>query len=132
MKEFPNAHLVGFKAPPFVDLQQRNENNIIKNDLIEINKLKPDIIWIGISTVKQDFLMYNHLKYLDQGIMIGVGAVFLYMAGVIKKGPEWVKQLGLRWILRLIQEPKRLWRSTLPSGIFFLYLVLKELFSKKR
>jgi N-acetylglucosaminyldiphosphoundecaprenol N-acetyl-beta-D-mannosaminyltransferase len=61
--------------------------------------------------------------------MLGVGAVFLYMAGTIKKGPEFLKRLGLRWVLRIIQEPKRLFLSTLPSIFFFIKLVAIEIFT---
>ena len=53
--------------------------------------------------------------------MLGVGAVLLYHADIIKKGPEWIKKIGMRWILRLIQEPLRLCKSTLPSILYFLY-----------
>lgn len=131
-QEFPDANILGYKAPPFVNTDEIFPNTAIMHDFREINNLKPDLIWIGISTVKQDLMMHYYINYLDQGLMLGVGGVFLYMSGDIKKGPEWIKRLGLRWILRLLQEPRRLWRSTLPSGGFFIYLVFKELISKKR
>lgn len=128
---FPQAKILGYKAPPFISVNEIFPNSIISQDIQIINRLKPNIIWVGISHVKQDFLMCHYSKYLNQGLMIGVGAVFLYMTGVIKKGPEWIKRLGLRWLIRLLQEPRRLWRSTVPSGMFFIYLVCKELLRKK-
>ena len=130
--EFPNAKVLGYKAPPFVEIHEIFPNSIISNDIKEINKMKPDVIWIGISNIKQDYLMYHYSKYLSQGLMIGVGAVFLYMTGEVNKGPEWIKRLGLRWVLRLFQEPKRQWKAIIPSITFFIYLVFKELLSKKR
>ena len=56
--------------------------------MIFINSLKPNIIWIGIGGWKQDILMNNYLKYLDSGLMIGVGAVFDIFSGEIKHSPH--------------------------------------------
>lgn len=128
--KYPNSKVLGYKSPPFIDLDEIEKSSKIKEDILDINKLKPDLIWIGISTVKQDYLMYYHIKQLNHGLMFGVGAVFLYMAGTVKKGPEWVKKLGLRWVLRLIQEPKRLFKSTFPSILFFLKLVSLDILKK--
>lgn len=105
--KFPKAKILGLKAPPFITMQEVYPNNQIKEDFEEINQFKPDIIWVGISTPKQDCLMYNYKSYLDKGILIGVGAVFLYQAEVMNKGPEILKKLALRWLYKLLQEPKK-------------------------
>lgn len=131
-RRYPSAKVLGYKSPPFLDMDEFKNNTIVAEDIKYINSLKVDLIWIGISTMKQDYLMYYHFKSLDHGLMLGVGAVFLYMAGTIKKGPEFIKRLGLRWIVRVIQEPRRLFISTLPSILFFLKLVLKEVFSTSK
>jgi N-acetylglucosaminyldiphosphoundecaprenol N-acetyl-beta-D-mannosaminyltransferase len=128
--KYPKANVLGYLSPPYLSLEEIYPNEIIIEQIKYINSLKPDLIWIGISTVKQDFLMSRYLKYLNHGLMLGVGAVFLYMAGIINKGPEWIKKLGLRWIIRLIQEPKRLWKSTVPSLLFFIKLATKEFLYK--
>ena len=74
--------------------------------------------------------MKYHVNSLDKSIMIGVGAVFLYQAGIINPGPQWIKNLGMRWLLRILQEPVRLIRSTVPSLLHFLYLAFKAHFLK--
>lgn len=106
-EEFPNAKILGFKSPPFV-----NENDIcnhqeIESDLKLISELKPDLIWIGIGSPKQDMLMYYHNLNSEGTIMLGVGAVFDYFAGTAFMGPEWLKKIGLRWFYHLIKDPKR-------------------------
>ena len=98
LKKHPNSNILGFKAPPFVELHEIKSNKIIIKDFKAINKAKPNIVWIGISTIKQDFLMKYHVNSLDNSIMIGVGAVFLYQAGIINPGPQWIKNLGMRWL----------------------------------
>jgi N-acetylglucosaminyldiphosphoundecaprenol N-acetyl-beta-D-mannosaminyltransferase len=127
--EYPSAKILGFKSPPFVSVENIQGNKIILNDIKTINFLKPDIIWIGISSPKQDYLMYNFFNYLDHGIMIGVGGVFDYIAGTHKISPEWIKKIGLRWLFRLLQNPKRLWRKYYNTFIILTKLFLKKIFS---
>jgi N-acetylglucosaminyldiphosphoundecaprenol N-acetyl-beta-D-mannosaminyltransferase len=85
-----------------------------ETELVEmVRLLRPDIIWVGLSTPKQDLFMSRYLPLLDTTLMIGVGAAFLYHTGKIRDSPTWVKQAGLQWLHRLIQEPSRLWRRYL-------------------
>lgn len=126
-KDFPDAKVIGYSSPPFVKIEDIKDSEQIKNDILHINQLKPDLIWIGISNLKQDVLMHHFVKELDQGLMLGVGAVFLYMSGEVKKGPEWVKKLGLRWLIRVIQEPRKEWKKTVPSVLIFIKLFFLEL-----
>lgn len=127
--QYPSAKVLGYKSPPMVSVEEIYPNSIIEADIREISALKPDLIWIGISNIKQDYLMYNYLKFFDHGLMLGVGAVFLYFADKVKRGPMWLKKLGLRWVYRLIQEPKKEFKKTVPSTLFFVFLVLLEIVS---
>jgi len=127
--KFPRANVLGYKAPPFVKINEIENNQTIRNDIDEINKLQPDIIWIGISSPKQDILMNKYYNKLNKGLMIGVGAVFNYIAETYKISPEWMKRLSIRWIHRLIQEP-RLWKRYLFGNIYFIFLIIKELLIK--
>jgi len=122
-----NAKILGYKAPPFVDIDEITMSEQLSKDFKEINKVKPDFIWIGISSPKQDYLMNFYVNHIDHGVLIGVGAVFLYQAGLINKGPEWIKKLGLRWFVRFIQEPVRMWeKKSIQNSIYFIYLIIKH------
>jgi N-acetylglucosaminyldiphosphoundecaprenol N-acetyl-beta-D-mannosaminyltransferase len=126
--EVPTCRIVGFNSPPFEDLQNIEENNAIREDIARINLLRPDIIWIGISSPKQDYLMYHHYRLLEHGIMIGVGGVFDYLAGTHKISPEWIKKAGFRWLFRLLQDPGRLWNKYYRSFAFVIkYMIAKFL-----
>jgi len=127
--EFPNSKILGYKAPPQVELNNINANIKIDQDIKFIKELKPDIIWIGISSPKQDLLMHYFHNKLDRGIMIGIGGVFDYLAGVVKISPEWIKKLSLRWLYRFIQDPKRFFKKNL-SNFSFLSSLILERFSK--
>lgn len=125
--KFPNAKILGFKAPPFVQLEEIYHNKQIVEDFKKISSLGPDYIWVGISTPKQDFLMHHYVKHLEKGVMFGVGAVLLYHSGAEKKGPEFLKKLGLRWLLRVIKNPGRIkQRKVFYNLIFVIKLVVKH------
>lgn len=106
--EHPKAKVLGYGSPPFHPLEFFKEGNILNEAIKRINELSPDLIWVGISSPKQDFLLKHHLKHFDRGLMLGVGGVFDYLSGEVKKSPEWIKKMGFRWLWRLCQEPKRL------------------------
>ncbi len=129
-KDFPNIKIKGYKAPPFLSFDDIAKSKVIMNDINEINKLKPHIVWIGIGSPKQDTLMYNFNKHLDYGIMVGVGAVFNYLSKDVKVSPEWMKKLSIRWVYRLFQEPKRTFGKLINSFPVFIYLILKEILVK--
>lgn len=120
-KEFPNARILGFKSPPFVATSEIAVNQQIKLDMEQINTLQPNIVWIGISSPKQDYLMYHYHHQLNRSLMLGVGGVFLYFADETLKSPEWVKKMGLRWAYRLMKEPKRLWPKYYETIRFFFH-----------
>lgn len=108
-QQFPQARILGFKAPPFIDTKAIAGSTQIASDMAEINALQPDLVWIGISSPKQDYLMHHYCQRLDKSLLLGIGGVFLYLADESLKSPEWIKKLGLRWAYRLLKEPKRLW-----------------------
>ena len=133
--QFPNARILGFKSPPFVSTKEISTHPQIAEDIAAINRLKPDLVWIGISSPKQDYLMHAFHQQLDKSLMMGVGGVFLYLSDESLKSPEWVKKAGLRWAYRLSKEPKRLWPKYYATGRFLVRhspFFLKLLVSKKK
>ena len=92
------------QAVPVHELEEESISETQK-DIMQIKLQKPDIVWIGLGGEKQTLLMYNYHEKLGCGLMIGVGAVFDYFVGNIHLSPNWVKNIGLRWLYRLIQQP---------------------------
>jgi N-acetylglucosaminyldiphosphoundecaprenol N-acetyl-beta-D-mannosaminyltransferase len=126
--QYPRVKIVGTYTPPFRTMNAEEEANFAEM----IASLRPDIIWVGMSTPKQDFFMSHYLPKLDTSLMIGVGAAFLFHTGRIRDSPTWIKQAGLQWLHRLIQEPRRLWkRYLLCNGRFLVNILLKVTGLKK-
>ena len=120
---FPSLNIAGIYSPPFRELTKNEDNEIIEN----INKCKPDFVWVGLGAPKQELWMYNHLDKIH-GLMIGVGAGFDYFAKNIKRAPLWMQKLSLEWLYRLVQDPKRLWKRYLIYNTRFIFLLIKDLF----
>jgi N-acetylglucosaminyldiphosphoundecaprenol N-acetyl-beta-D-mannosaminyltransferase len=97
-----------------------------------VARTKPDIIWVGMGTPTQDLFMAKYLPLLNTSVMIGVGAAFLYHTGRLRDSPRWVKQAGLQWVDRLIQEPRRLWKRYLVGNPKFIALLAMQLAGLKR
>lgn len=119
---YPGINIVGTYSPPFRPLTPQEEVDLQH----QIETLKPDILWCGISTPKQERFMSRYIHILPVRLMIGVGAAFDLNAGLLKDSPIWVQRCGLQWAHRLIQEPQRLWRRYLLNIPRFLYLCLLQ------
>ena len=119
--EFPDINILGYTCPPFLDLEKLLSDDYI-NDL---KSQSPDIIWISLGFPKQEQFI-NKLKdeiSLDSNF-VGIGAVFEWVAGTKLKAPEIFANLGLEWIFRLFQEPKRLYkRYFVDNTLFIIYFI---------
>jgi N-acetylglucosaminyldiphosphoundecaprenol N-acetyl-beta-D-mannosaminyltransferase len=127
LRRFPWAKITGTYTPPFRAMTAIEEREFAAT----VGSLQPDIIWVGLSTPKQERFMARYLPMLDTKLMIGVGAAFLFHTGAIKDSPEWIKRAGLQWLHRLLQEPSRLWRRYLLNNPFFLYYALLQIIGLK-
>ena len=114
-RDYPGIQIAGMYAPPFRALTPQEDAQIVA----KINESRPDFIWIGLGAPKQEEWMYQHMGQL-QGVLIGVGAGFDYLAGYIKRAPRWMQRMSLEWLYRLLQDPKRLWRRYFTSNVKFI------------
>lgn len=106
---YPGINIVGTYSPPFRPLTPQEDTQLKE----QLEHLKPDILWCGISTPKQERFMARYIHTLPVKLMVGVGAAFDLNSGLLKDSPLWVQRCGLQWAHRLIQEPRRLWRRYL-------------------
>lgn len=97
-----------------------------------VRTLKPDIIWVGISTPKQERFMAHYLPMLDTTLMVGVGAAFLFHTDAIRDSPAWVKRAGMQWLHRFLQEPTRLWKRYLRNNPLFIIYAFLQIIGWKR
>jgi N-acetylglucosaminyldiphosphoundecaprenol N-acetyl-beta-D-mannosaminyltransferase len=115
----PGLQVVGTYSPPFRGLTEREDEELIQR----INHAAPDIVWVGLSTPKQERWMAAHVARLHAAALIGVGAAFDFHAGLKRQAPRWMQRTGLEWCFRLLTEPRRLWRRYLVNNSLFAWRV---------
>jgi N-acetylglucosaminyldiphosphoundecaprenol N-acetyl-beta-D-mannosaminyltransferase len=122
-ERFPHIKIVGTYTPPFGPMSTEQEREFVRM----VKELHPDILWVGISTPKQERFMAQYLPLLDTRLMFGVGAAFDYHTGRIQDCAEWIKQCGLQWLHRLLQDPRHLWKRYLLNNPAFVYAIALQL-----
>lgn len=125
VKAYPRLRIVGMYAPPFRPLSEEEDREIVER----INAAKPDFIWVALGAPKQEIWMYEHKNRVN-GLMLGVGAAFDFMAGTVKRAPLWMQKLCLEWVFRIMQDPKRMLPRYLNTNFSFLYHVCRESMEK--
>ncbi|HWR14700.1 MAG TPA: WecB/TagA/CpsF family glycosyltransferase [Terriglobales bacterium] len=120
--------IVGTYTPPFRPLNAEEFQQLVTL----VRRLKPDIIWVGLSTPKQEQFMRESLPFLDTTLMIGVGAAFDFLTGRINDSPDWLKKCGMQWAHRLAQDPRRLWKRYMFNNPRFLCALALQAFKGKR
>jgi N-acetylglucosaminyldiphosphoundecaprenol N-acetyl-beta-D-mannosaminyltransferase len=127
MQDRYGIRVAGTYCPPFRPLTEAEDREVV--DLI--NSSKADVVWVGLSTPKQETWMYEHRDKLRVPVMFGVGAAFDLNTGRLTQAPRWMRENGLEWLFRLAAEPRRLWRRYLVMGPIFAWNVSLELLGLK-
>ncbi len=114
---------VGTYSPPFRPLTDEEKVEVDRR----IQAAAPDVVWVGLSTPKQERWMFEHRSRLVVPVLAGVGAAFDFIAGTAKQAPAWMQENGLEWLFRLTHQPRRLWRRYIVLGSKFAWNVSLEL-----
>lgn len=127
-EQFPGLVVAGTYTPPFRPLTPEEDAEVVER----INRAAPDVLWVGLSTPKQERWMAEHRDRLRVPVMVGVGAAFDIHTGRVRQAPRWMRESGLEWFYRLAQEPRRLWRRYILLGSYFVWNVSLELLGLRR
>lgn len=126
--QFPGLLIAGVYTPPFRPLTREEEDSLFES----IAQSGADIVWVGLSTPKQEKFMASVLGRMPASVMIGVGAAFDFHSGRKQQAPVWMRQSGLEWLFRLITEPRRLWKRYLKNNPSFVLRVLAQSLGLRR
>ena len=121
-RRHPGIEIVGGYSPPFRQLTVDEEDAIAD----QINEARPDVLWVGIGVPKQEKWMAHMRDRLVSPLLVGVGAAFDFHADLVPQAPNWMQTLGLEWLYRLIQEPRRLWKRYLRYNPRFVAGFLRQ------
>jgi N-acetylglucosaminyldiphosphoundecaprenol N-acetyl-beta-D-mannosaminyltransferase len=116
---FPGLVVSGVFSPPFRPTTEAEDLAIAA----VINRSRPDFVWVGLGTPKQERWMYRFRKLLNAPILISVGSAFDYFSEEKRQAPRALQRIGLEWLFRLVYEPRRLWPRYSRVIPGFLYLL---------
>ena len=116
VERFPKLQVAGIYQPPFRPLDSAEQ--AVLQETIRLTR--PDVVWVGLSTPKQERFMAEYLPKLEVTLMFGVGAAFDFLAGKVRQAPRWMQRSGLEWLFRLCCEPRRLWKRYFKNNPLFV------------
>ena len=125
VQAYPNINISGYLTPPLGHISE-NELYSVKERVINSGT---SILWIGLGTPKQDYLVDWFTKNTNL-VTIPIGAVFDFSSGKVAEAPEFFRASGFEWLYRLMQEPRRLWRRYTLNSMHFVYLYLRNFLQK--
>jgi N-acetylglucosaminyldiphosphoundecaprenol N-acetyl-beta-D-mannosaminyltransferase len=94
--------------------------------IAQVDRVAPNIFWIGLSTPKQELFMHEYFGKLNATVMIGVGAAFDFHTDRVRQAPRWMMRAGLEWLFRLFTEPRRLGPRYLRNNPAFIWHILLQ------
>jgi len=127
-QERHSIRIAGTYCPPFRALTEKEQDDVVST----IQAAKPDVLWVGLSTPKQERWMDEYKNKLQVPVLLGVGAAFDLNTGRLKQAPRWMRENGLEWLFRLLAEPRRLWKRYLVQGSKFAWCVGLELLGLRK
>lgn len=122
-EQFGNYNVVGTYSPPFREMTDEELKELAE----KINTLNTNIVWIGLSTPKQEIFAYRLSKFTNVNFICTVGAAFDFHTGKVKQAPSWIQKIGMEWFFRLLMEPKRLWKRYFEIVPLFIWYNIIEL-----
>ncbi|MBW4518492.1 MAG: WecB/TagA/CpsF family glycosyltransferase [Scytolyngbya sp. HA4215-MV1] len=120
--EFPDLEIAGMEPLPFRPLTQQEDAEIIQ----KLNESGAGVVFVSLGCPKQELWIAEH-KDKVHAVMIGLGGAFPVYAGLHKRAPKLIRQAGLEWLYRLLQEPTRLWKRYATTIPVFVWLAFKQL-----
>jgi len=125
-KRFPSLQAF-YESPPLLSEQPAVDSDVVSR----IRASGSRIVFVGLGCPKQEFWMAAYTPHLP-ALLIGVGAVFDFLAGTCPRAPVWMQKLGLEWLHRLATQPRKTWRRYATTNPVFVWHVLKEYFGARK
>ena len=127
-QRYKGIQITGAFCPPFSSFKAFEDYQLINH----LRSNETDILWVGVSTPKQEYIMAHLKKYTNTKVIIGVGAAFDILLKIQPDPPEWLKQAGLQWLFRSFQNPKRLGKRYMNVVPAFIFLMLRQWITQRR
>ena len=121
VQKYPGLKIAGVVSPAFTSVLEMEQDV-----LNAIEKTQPDILMVALGNPKQEKWIGMYGRQLKVPVMIGVGGSLDFIAGQVKRAPQWMQKIGLEWLFRLLQEPRRLWRRYVVDLFVFSKFLVRQ------
>jgi N-acetylglucosaminyldiphosphoundecaprenol N-acetyl-beta-D-mannosaminyltransferase len=120
---FPKLDIRGVYSPPLGFEQDPFE---LETMIAAVRKAAPDICFVALGSPKQEIVIHQHHAAMQVPVTLGIGAGLDFVAGRVKRAPRWMQRVGLEWLWRVCQEPRRLARRYFIDDTVFFGLLVRE------
>lgn len=118
----PGLTIAGTHSPPFRTLT----DDEVRAEIALINGSGARLVFVGLSTPKQEVWMSERVGHIDANVLFGVGAAFDFHTGLVRQAPQWMQRMGLEWLFRVCMEPRRLAGRYLRNNPAFVARILRR------
>lgn len=118
-KKYGKEIIAGYRNGYFT----KDEEDIVARKIADSNA---NILFVAMSSPKKEIFLNTYKEIIQTPFIMGVGGSFDVVSGLVKRAPLWLQKIGLEWLYRVIQEPRRMWKRYLFGNSRFIYLILKE------
>jgi N-acetylglucosaminyldiphosphoundecaprenol N-acetyl-beta-D-mannosaminyltransferase len=123
----PGLNVVGAYSPPFRALTADED----EAEVARINEARPDYVWVGLGSPKQDRWVIEHRERLTAAVVLAVGAAFDFHSGNLRRAPGWMQRTGTEWVFRLLAEPRRLARRYTVTNSRFALALTRQILGRR-
>jgi N-acetylglucosaminyldiphosphoundecaprenol N-acetyl-beta-D-mannosaminyltransferase len=123
----PGLNVVGTYSPPFRSMTPEED----AAEVARINEARPDYVWVGLGSPKQDRWVIEHRERLTAAVVLAVGAAFDFHSGNLRRAPGWMQRTGMEWLFRLLAEPRRLARRYTITNSRFAFLLARQVLARR-
>jgi N-acetylglucosaminyldiphosphoundecaprenol N-acetyl-beta-D-mannosaminyltransferase len=128
MRRFPKLKIAGVFSPVFGFERDAGALEEIRQRL---RSAAPDVVYVALGSPKQENLIVNLRQDLPGTWWLGVGISLSFITGDVQRAPVWIQRIGLEWVHRLVQEPRRLFRRYIIDGIPFAIRLFASSFAAR-
>lgn len=121
-RRFPGLTICGTYAPPFGTWAENEDRHIVEY----VQAARPDVLFVAFGAPRQDVWIREHMAELNVPVSIGIGGTLNFLAGKIRRAPQWMQDFGLEWLYRVAQEPGRLWKRYLLQDLPIFFQLLAQ------
>lgn len=125
-RDFPNFWVAGIYSPPYKPEFSPEDTNAM---VAAVNESGADVLWAGMTAPKQEKWIFQNRHRLKVKFAGAIGGAFEYYSGRVKRAPPVLRKMGLEWLVRLVQEPCRLWRRYLVTSPWFFWHLFWTMFT---